>query len=71
MEQPDIEKEVKRLFRADSEALSVKWELITEDEKPDTEEGQGDGKELGTSGGFTRTDTGASLDIGKPVYIED
>lgn len=34
MEQPDIEKEVKRLFRTDAEAIDVKWEVVTEDEKP-------------------------------------
>jgi hypothetical protein len=33
MEQPDIEKEVKRLFRQDAEAIDVKWELLTEEEK--------------------------------------
>ncbi|CAI9732197.1 transcription initiation factor TFIID subunit 7-like [Octopus vulgaris] len=32
-EQPDIEKEVKRLFRMDAEAIDVKWEVLTEEEK--------------------------------------
>lgn len=36
MEQPDIEKEVKRLFRQDAEAIDVKFELITEEDKPAT-----------------------------------
>ena len=65
MEQPDIEKEVKRLFRADSEAISVKWELITEDDlKGGAEKGDIAGG-AGGSGPYNRTDTGASLDIGK------
>ena len=65
MEQPDIEKEVKRLFRTDSEAISVKWELITEDdEKPTVESGEvKTGLAVGTSG-LSRADTTASLDIG-------
>ena len=32
MEAPEIEKEVKRLLRLDYEAVSVKWEVITEEE---------------------------------------
>jgi len=32
-EQPDIEKEVKRLFRMDNEAMDIKWEIIVEEEK--------------------------------------
>ena len=32
-EQPDIEKEVKRLFRTDNEAHSVRWEIVTDDDK--------------------------------------
>lgn len=63
MDQPDIEKEVKRLFRTDSEAISVKWELITEDEKQSAEGGLAGSSLMGTSGGFSRTDTAASLDI--------
>lgn len=63
MDQPDIEKEVKRLFRADAEAISVKWELITEDDKGATEKVEGSGGP-GEGGSFKRTDTAASLDIG-------
>lgn len=63
MEQPDIEKEVKRLFRADAEAISVKWELITDDDKGSAEKGDAAGT-AGGSGAFSRTDTAASLDIG-------
>jgi transcription initiation factor TFIID subunit 7 len=32
-EQPDIEKEVKRLFRMDNEAMDIKWEIVVEEEK--------------------------------------
>jgi len=31
MEGPEMEKEVKRLFRADEEAVSIKWELVDEE----------------------------------------
>ena len=30
-EQPDVEKEVRRLFRMDCEAIDVKWEVVMED----------------------------------------
>ena len=33
-EMPDIEKEVKRLFRMDNEAIDVKWEVVIEEERP-------------------------------------
>ena len=32
VEAPEIEKEVKRLLRVDNEAVSVKWELVIEEE---------------------------------------
>eukprot|EP00096_Caligus_rogercresseyi_P012968 TRINITY_DN5637_c0_g1_i1.p1 TRINITY_DN5637_c0_g1~~TRINITY_DN5637_c0_g1_i1.p1 ORF type:complete len:414 (-),score=183.04 TRINITY_DN5637_c0_g1_i1:269-1510(-) len=32
VEAPEVEKEVKRLFRVDNDAVSVKWELVTEEE---------------------------------------
>uniref|UniRef100_A0A9J7ZVS4 TAF7 RNA polymerase II, TATA box binding protein (TBP)-associated factor n=1 Tax=Cyprinus carpio carpio TaxID=630221 RepID=A0A9J7ZVS4_CYPCA len=32
IESPDVEKEVKRLFSTDAEAVSVRWEVIAEDE---------------------------------------
>ena len=38
-EQPDIEKEVKRLFRMDNEAIDVKWEVVVEEEKPENQNG--------------------------------
>lgn len=34
VEAPEIEKEVKRLLRADNEAHNVKWEIVKEDEDP-------------------------------------
>ncbi len=30
---PEIEKEVKMLFRQDNEAIDVKWEVVIEDDK--------------------------------------
>ncbi|RUS87236.1 hypothetical protein EGW08_004988 [Elysia chlorotica] len=33
MDQPEVEKEVRRLFRYDSEAIDVKYEIIVDDEK--------------------------------------
>ena len=32
-DQPDIENEVRRLFRADNEAIDVKWEIIYEQDE--------------------------------------
>ncbi|KAK3092622.1 hypothetical protein FSP39_005073 [Pinctada imbricata] len=57
MEQPDIEKEVKRLFRTDADAIDVKWEVITEEDKPETS-GQ-----MSAASGKIRTETGTSLDL--------
>ena len=40
-DQPDIENEVRRLFRADNEAIDVKWEIVyehDEDTKQDDSE---------------------------------
>jgi TATA-binding protein-associated factor Taf7 len=61
MEQPDIEKEVKRLFRQDAEAIDVKWELLTEEEKSTASQSKG-GSEKPT---IHRSDTTTSLDYGK------
>ncbi|XP_052077412.1 transcription initiation factor TFIID subunit 7-like [Mytilus californianus] len=58
MEQPDIEKEVKRLFRQDAEAIDVKWELITEEDKASSSQTKGGSdKPL-----IHRSDTTTSLD---------
>ncbi|XP_021360235.1 transcription initiation factor TFIID subunit 7-like isoform X2 [Mizuhopecten yessoensis] len=52
MEQPDIEKEVKRLFRTDAEAINVKWEIIVEEDKPTADSnGQGQTTMEGWVGG--------------------
>lgn len=68
MEQPDIEKEVKRLFRTDAEAISTTYEIITEDEKPMAGESskvtESSGSFGDSSGGLHRTDTSASLELG-------
>lgn len=60
MEQPDIEKEVKRLFRTDADAIDVKWEVITEEEKPESSGQMTVSKSKGSS--LKRTDTSTSLD---------
>lgn len=60
MEQPDIEKEVKRLFRTDADAIDVKWEVITEEEKPESSGQMSVSKSGGSN--FKRTDTSTSLD---------
>lgn len=47
VEAPEIEKEVRRLLRVDNEAVSVRWELITEEDeakvKAANEAGLGEG----------------------------
>lgn len=71
MDQPELEKEVRRLFRYDAEAIDVKWEVVTEDEKPlpDSSQTSGHIQTSGTvtnsSGGLKRTDTSVSMDVGK------
>ncbi|XP_033744305.1 transcription initiation factor TFIID subunit 7-like [Pecten maximus] len=67
MEQPDIEKEVKRLFRTDAEAINVKWEIIVEDEKPTADSnGQGQTTMEGWVGGQSGqwNQNSGSLDYG-------
>lgn len=44
IEAPEIEKEVKRLLRADNEAASVTWEVVKEDEDPHTKHEAGTSK---------------------------
>merc|ERR1719166_496720 len=58
VEAPEIEKEVKRLLRVDYEAVSVKWEVITEEElnvNKGGEAGQSNNPAVkpSMSGGFT------------------
>nr|XP_057932423.1 transcription initiation factor TFIID subunit 7 isoform X2 [Doryrhamphus excisus] len=38
IESPDVEKEVKRLLSTDAEAVSVRWEVIAEDDLKDTDQ---------------------------------
>ncbi|KAL8607290.1 hypothetical protein ACOMHN_047621 [Nucella lapillus] len=69
MDQPELEKEVRRLFRYDAEAIDVKWEVVTEDEKPlgyDAGQGQTSGHihSSGASGSVLRgADQSASMDF--------
>jgi len=39
IESPDVEKEVKRLLSTDAEAVSVRWEIIAEDESKEVDNG--------------------------------
>lgn len=39
VEAPEIEKEVKRLLRADNEAVNVKWDIVKEEEDPNSKAG--------------------------------
>lgn len=68
VEGPEVEKEVKRLLREDNEAVSVKWEVITEAElnaNKTGEAGQTDNPEVkpSVSGGFTNDPTDLGLDL--------
>lgn len=71
MDQPELEKEVRRLFRYDAEAIDVKWEVLTEDEKPLSDSGQtsghiqASGTVTNTGGTLRRTDTSLSMDVGE------
>ncbi|XP_059953773.1 transcription initiation factor TFIID subunit 7-like [Mesoplodon densirostris] len=47
IESPDVEEEVKRLLRADAEAVSTRWEIITEDE---TKEAENQGLDISSPG---------------------
>nr|KAG5685845.1 hypothetical protein BaRGS_014305 [Batillaria attramentaria] len=69
MDQPELEKEVRRLFRYDAEAIDVKWEVLAEDEKPlsDADQTSGHVEASGTvtnaGGSLRRTDTSVSMDV--------
>ena len=65
VEAPEIEKEVKRLLREDYEAVSVKWEVITEEELNSNktgEAGQTDAKPS-ASGDFINDTKDLGLDL--------
>lgn len=69
VEAPEIEKEVKRLLRVDNDAVSVKWEVISDDDKgkvvkpyiEDTSE-TGPARNLDTSAEISNPH---SVDVGK------
>ena len=63
MDQPELEKEVRRLFRSDAEAINVKWEVLTEDEKPLTDAGNTSGQVQASGTVSGKTDM--SMDISK------
>jgi len=67
VEAPEIEKEVKRLLRADNEAISVNWEVITENELNSNKGGEA-GKDNpdvhpSQSGAFTNDPKDLGLDL--------
>ncbi|XP_076467895.1 transcription initiation factor TFIID subunit 7-like [Babylonia areolata] len=70
MDQPELEKEVRRLFRFDAEAIDVKWEVLTEDEKPVGNDAgqtsghiQSSGAIASTSGLNRNNDQSVSMDV--------
>lgn len=66
VEAPEIEKEVKRLLRADNEAVNVKWDIVTEEEDPN-KAGTMLGNDESTSQSAAATDmAGISEQDGKP-----
>jgi len=71
---PEIEKEVRRLFRMDNEALSVDWELIPEGSGHGAVDGSGDGSKTvtGDLAGSSGVVGEASASSSAPgVQIED
>ena len=67
VEAPEIEKEVKRLLRVDYEAVSVKWEVITEEELSSNKGGEAGGHnpdvKPSVSGDFVNDAAGLGLDL--------
>ncbi|KAH9523215.1 transcription initiation factor TFIID subunit 7 [Bulinus truncatus] len=68
MDQPEVEKEVRRLFRYDSEAIDVKYEIIVDDEKSMSDSGTSQTQDAAASASnsqqhLSRTETQTSLDI--------
>lgn len=64
LDEPEIEKEVKRLFRDDHEAVSFKYQLLTEEEL-------NAGKAGGAAGGRTDTNLGEQDLFGSLSDVED
>jgi len=75
VEAPEIEKEVKRLLRVDNEAVSVKWEVITEEELNANKGGEAgkDNPDVKPSvyGGFTNDPKDLGLDMSDSDPEED
>ncbi|CAG5121359.1 unnamed protein product [Candidula unifasciata] len=68
MDQPEVEKEVRRLFRYDSDAIDVKFEIIVDDEKCLSDSGMSQTLDPSASASNSQThlarmDTGTSLDV--------
>ncbi|KAK0064609.1 transcription initiation factor TFIID subunit 7 [Biomphalaria pfeifferi] len=68
MDQPEVEKEVRRLFRYDAEAIDVKYEIIVDDEKSLSDSGTSQTQDAAASASnsqqhLMRTETQTSMDI--------
>ncbi|XP_075691697.1 transcription initiation factor TFIID subunit 7-like isoform X2 [Rhinoderma darwinii] len=66
IESPDVEKEVKRLLSTDAEAVSVRWEVIAEDESKENENLTG----LDCSPGMSGMKQGHGSSIFKTTSVE-
>ena len=71
MDQPELEKEVRRLFRYDQEAIDVKWAVLAGDERslPGAVQASGhiqsSGAFSGSIDGALHGESGNALDIGQ------
>ena len=65
-DQPDIENEVRRLFRADNEAIDVKWEIIYEQDEDTKQDDSEASMPLPSKPGIT-ADAGRSHTTGANV----
>ena len=61
-EQPEIEKEVKRLLRMDNEAIDVKWEVVYEEENANQDSSN---PQIIMQGESSKADPTNSLGLGK------
>ena len=72
-DQPDIEKEVKRLFRMDNEAIDVKWDVVVEDDadQPGTGDSAAHPQQILAHGDvFNPLNSSANVGVVKPVNVE-
>jgi len=60
-DQPEIEKEVKRLLRMDNESIDVKWEVVVEEENKGGEPGTSVQEQVLDKGGMSKATTNAML----------